>query len=1043
MSKPNRPKKVPDDQEIQPVKSYRVLILTFILMGVVGYAFGKHPDLFFTPSHQTFKTAQLELAPGVVSVPPLKMEAALAAGYRLKPDNRFLLAVDKMVQLITGNSGKAEARFEKGIWTIFHNGEFVGKLPEIPDLKDFLKILKHYARVLSDRDSTFIKNGTALAPGFKFKSTQALESFQPKIVAQHLREIDSLVKKGTRRSDLLVPSAKALSILSFNHLDTLEVADDVPAQALAVLAAAQVFSGELLVKEEARLAEEMGYATHAQELVRQLKVSDPLRQYILHDTPALKALAVKRTSDWETRFLYLLRLAKSKNNSVWEQWYDEGFPLEYEDTLALFKTGLILDSFSDNNYYARNVRQLIFKTLKLEIEGPATQSAVGEFFDEILSLSEIAQIFSSLQEMSEEALEISELESDLSELEDIYTGPFLDAATYQSFFRGLFYSSLYTNGRQYLDRISSLQDAEQFLLDTGTSASGDSEETRLGANFHQWFSFLIQSSRRTVQPMQVLHMSEGMPLLKGEPVHKAYEEARQFIPYGSPIKLRVLKRLFARMDTRVSHLEHVRWLALEDLMDLGMSEHLARSMYTAGRGLFPYQESWYLKFIGDSKTLLKNLRSGKGSVKSRVWILGFLEDIKTLKDRTLIREYRKLIQEDPENWLVRQPFVKFLIRKKHYKEARKHCLDWLEKDVEVSGLEKVAAHNFVAEAFLKEKKYLKAYEEISKVVRGYQGKSLRLAGQIMDKLGEQGKAESIFRKAIQRYPGSYKQTQSLINFLWSQKRYDEVLKLIKEFPGGLKMENWRSDLAIGFYNTFKDRPDDEAIAAFESLLNGGIQSSYLRYIPGTLHNGEHSRLAFKLQSRLKGKKSQQLFFEIKAYKFLKAWKGRRAAYKWLKARNPGQYGIHSANVFFERKNFPMLWDLIPPNPEPQVWLLRAAASLRSRPTATQRRQLQKYFRKNDPSSTRNQMGRYLLGKISEEDLLEQANDPVKRLESAFYIAWKARAKGDWYKAARWFRIAIETGEKKHWEYGWAGNHLFKWKDRGFALSYLKKHPELL
>lgn len=131
----------------------------------------------------------------------------------------------------------------------------------------------------------------------------------------------------------------------------------------------------------------------------------------------------------------------------------------------------------------------------------------------------------------------------------------------------------------------------------------------------------------------------------------------------------------------------------------------------------------------------------------------------------------------------------------------------------------------------------------------------------MDKLGKHGKAESIFRNAIKRYPGSFKQTQNLINFLWSQKRYNEALQQIQSFPGGLSMENWRSDLALGFYETFKDRPDEEAIAAFESMLNGGIPSSYLGYIPGTLQKGNFSRLAFKLQTRLKGKKSQQLFLK--------------------------------------------------------------------------------------------------------------------------------------------------------------------------------------
>ena len=155
MLKNDNLKNNPRNERGLPEKKYRVLFLTFLLMGVVGYAFGKYPDLFFGPSQQTFQKAKLDLAPGVVAVPPLQMEETLAASYRLKPDNRFLLAVDKVSQLITGNAGQVDARYENKSWTIFHNGEAVGKVPEIPDFPDFLTSLKSWARLLSERHPTF------------------------------------------------------------------------------------------------------------------------------------------------------------------------------------------------------------------------------------------------------------------------------------------------------------------------------------------------------------------------------------------------------------------------------------------------------------------------------------------------------------------------------------------------------------------------------------------------------------------------------------------------------------------------------------------------------------------------------------------------------------------------------------------------------------------------------------------------------------------------------------------------------------------------
>ncbi len=1047
------------------------MILFFILMGVVGYGIGKNPEMFASPEPTTFPKAVLKLPQEVSAVPPLAMEQTLADAYRLKPDRRFLIAIEKTHLLIAGTVGKADSQFEKDHWTLLHNGKAIGQVPEFPDFPDLLKVLKGWARQLSDSHPSFLNDGTALDKEFKLRFELALGDFQPNQLAHHLQTLNAYFEDGTRRVELLVFAARALSVLAFNLLDTLEVSDEVPAQALALLAAAQELAGEELIKAEAQLAELMQYSTHAQKRVQQLPVSDGLRQYVLQDTPALKVLAEQEHSDWETRYLYLLRLAKSGKISEWEDWFSDGFPHLQDDPLALYKTSLIIDSFSDNNYYARQVRLLIQDELKVEQEGMPSESAVGEFFEELSALSEIAQLFGELKNISDDAIELKEFESSLEGLGDLYTGPFLDASTYQSFFRGHFYSTLHTDGHQYLDRLSSTEEAEQFLKETGASLGegqnifqkwfgGNAEPENAGGqashsvsrnwtadersqDFYRWFSFWIGTAKRKVQPIQILDIMAGMPTLGGEPLHKVYDEARGFIPFNHPAKYRLLKRLVARLDSRMAHREHMRMLALDELYDLELTERIARSLSVSGAGHYPFQKNWYLKFIGDSKSLLKTLRSGKGTVKSRIWILDFLEDLKMLKDRTLIREYHKLVKEDPEDWYVRKPFINFLMRKKHYTEARKQALDWLERDVEVTGLEKIIAQNFVAESLLEQKKYHQAYKAISKVVKGYQGKSLRLAGQILDKLDQPGKAEAMFGKAIKRYPGSYKQTQAMVNFLWGRGRYDDARDTVFRFPGGLAMQNWRSDMARGFYHTFKARPEKEAEAAFDSLLTGpNVSPAALAYIPGTLHNGKYSRLAFKLQSKLQGQKSQQLMFEVKGYEFLKAWKGERAALKWLKSKNPARFGMHSANVFFEKKKFPLLWDMIPGNPGPQVWLLRAAGSLRSKPTAAQRRALLKYFRKNDPTSTRNQLGRYLLGKISEEDLLRQADDPVKRLEFAFYIGWKARAQGDWYKAARWLRIALETGQRGHWEYGWAGNLLFHWQDESFALSYLKKHPEL-
>jgi hypothetical protein len=96
--------------------------------------------------------------------------------------------------------------------------------------------------------------------------------------------------------------------------------------------------------------------------------------------------------------------------------------------------------------------------------------------------------------------------------------------------------------------------------------------------------------------------------------------------------------------------------------------------------------------------------------------------------------------------------------------------------------------------------------------------------------------------------------------------------------------------------------------------------------------------------------------------------------------------------------------------------------------------LNEHFANAEPSHYHT-IGRYLLGKASEAELLAEAIDQKKSNEIYYFIGLKAKTEGRYRDAADWFWLTMEMGTMNNGETRWALDPLYLWWRRERASGF--------
>jgi hypothetical protein len=1003
----------------------RKSLLLMMLLGVSGlYVWTRLPQ--FPPLFKLYlKMAQPEseaASPASVKWTNLSLQQIKEQRrepYRIKPDRRFLLALDEIRRFADPKAASLPPpRFENGRWRIDAGNNQAFEFTELPDFASGLAVLQ--------------KAATEALTGLHVKAPETppsapLEGFDPGRLQHHLKTLNKRWQTGNREAGILVEAAENLTHWAFVGLDEMEIADTVQARALAFLALARTASDQPLTETESMLATRMGYGSHGLALAERLPEDSLWRLYLTRNDDELAKKSRERAS--ADKYLLLRRLAQSGQTEAWSNVIRRNFG---DQPVPIHAFATILDSgeFHPRSDIARSLHYLVFYHL-LQDSGRQAANDPKKSASSLIEAAELSVLSRFID--SFDGILINHFDSVLSKLGGDLNGPFLDRPVFETYYRSYFFSGLYHYGNFLLNQYNSTEAASRFAAVLGNSKQG------IAGEFSVWYQHLIAAEQGEARVADLIGDLDGLPSLGLPPLIHTLTASLQGLPFGAPEIAATAGKIWLRADSRISHRFELASLLNQNLLDLSEAERIYHSIVRDAPKTNSQMQAWLAHHDGNDVQLLAMVRDDDLPPDVRAKALSLTDDDKALES-SVQQAYRKLVQHAPDNWATLSYYLEFLEERKDYQAIVERVVPWLEHYGRSSGgFDFLKARVVLSSALLAQGKKQEAWNALKDVIDSDYGMVLRQGVKVLSDLGDDEKAAQLALHAIERYPSSLNSLTSLLEVLWQQKANDDAARLLQQWPHRIAEEDWRWTVGDSFARQFGDRPK-EAEQAFGALLRAGVDQWSLQGIAAAIADLGDNATAFQLQSQLRWNGPGYLEMLVKSYRYLKEAKGRDAALAWLNPQIPVPIRNMASMIYFGQHEYDLLWDLIP-DPEagdyPEaVWLYRAAASLVQTDLADGRRRLLIDHYRSESNDDYHRLGRYLLKLIDEPELTAQTLAGKEVCETAFFLGWRAKSERRYHDAADWFLASVATGLQQNGEYRWSFEQLYLWHNQGLSLKVL-------
>jgi len=920
------------------------------------------------------------------------LRIGLEARYRLRPDTRFLLAVTEIHRILAGgatNDEPVQPEFRTGRWTIRHGNKEVGTLNDPPDFAESIQLLSAFAaRTIKEKSIQFTRqSGDAAELQSEISKLHTLNA---------ILQADQQWQQGKREVELLRVAGEAMAMLAVQSLDEVETADLIPARALALLAIQRALDPSSVRREECLLAQVMGYSRHAYEQAAQLPEEEPVRTYIRHEDTALAKAAAEGSAIGPAWFLHLKRFSEKRDLKGWQNAARTPTTKD-PSVLPLLKTGIELTWF--------------------ETDVPMALGLVGAVLGEMKQWSKATKAR--------------------------LPGPFFDGRLLETYYRGFLYSALHKLGEHYRESLSSTDATANFdqLIGTG----GD----LLAIEYRNWFHHLAEAKAGRAKVAELRADLTDLSRFGGTMLFETYAQIKESLPFGDASLKDVVKELATRLDSRPEHRFELAWILYNDLLALTAAESLAEGVAkTQHFGNLGYQ-AWFARLNGDRSRLETLLALPELTPAESVKILRQLNEESGFTREWLDNRYAQLVRAHPEEWSVADAYVDHLEKHKEFAKAQSVVQSWLDQRVKgVSGFDYTFARTSLARIHRlqgKPERGLAAIEHPD--VDSWQFGAMKQRAQLLDSLGRTAQAEQLAQAALDRYPDSINATVLLAELYWKHGKHDGATDLFLRHRYPISATTWRFTVGRRFAEIFKDLPE-EALAAEEPLRHSKLDSLFVStQFALEIYKAGNPQLAFEIQSRQRAPGLKNLLYQAKAYKFLKDAKGKDAALGWLGQQIPDSMRAPLCMFAIEDKTHELLWELAPAKLEGDngayYWLARAAAFvLDGGENQEHGRLLNERFANAGPGHYHT-IGRYLLGKASEAEVLAEAVDQKKSNEIYYFVGLKAKTEGRYCDAADWFWLTMEMGTMNNGETRWALDQLYVWMGKGKSLKILAEEDRRL
>ncbi|HVG60226.1 MAG TPA: hypothetical protein VNA24_16835 [Hyalangium sp.] len=1011
--------------------SLRLLALLVSLAFGVGACSKEEPPS--PPPRPAGRPLQVERDPDITPREGLsQFKAAYEKAYRLQPDARITLALAELDHLLTGKPrSDVEVQFQDGRWQLRSGGADAGSLPEFPDFADALALLEARARQLGT-------HALELQPDASGKPAANREELSPFPLGRKTFEVLHQLNRdwaaGKRTGAAVREGARAMVSLSFQSLDLTETATIVPARAFAQLALARVITGSPFTEEQALLAVSLGYTQAARQLSAQLSPRAPLRLFLEEDDTRLGALAAAEAKRLHlARYLWVRRIAEmghAERLQRLSKLRHAAVPDIHE--LAAY---LRIRDFNLDRQWGLVLPTLVLREVATAAGSPGDDERAPRKKPSRGAGEELASRVKRIAErfdISRRGI-LPPFEEQLARVGDP-SGFFLGAEAERAWFQALFFSAQYRLGLHYLDSLSSAEAADKFSKSLGSPSSPAGQE------FVAWMTRLVQAKSGGGGEAELMKGLTELKSFGAAPLLRMFEELQDAADWGDPALSTMVRRLAAQLDTRPRHRNALAKAARSALSDFVLAEKLYRANFaaTGDTGI----EAWLAWIDRDTAKLRALLASADSSGRIKLDVLKHLVKSQQVDPAQLKQQLAPLLSEYGDEWSFTSDCVELLESHQRYADARAVAEQWVMRHPNAEGFERIFSHSAIARMHYREGNPTAGWEWAEPLIPSQQFGAMQRGALLLQALGEEDKAVSLAQQLYRRYP-RVKALAVLAEVLWRSGRHEEAAKALASPARPLRTVDWRWHIGERFAAVFSSRPVADGRSAFLALRQARIGATELSQLTAEVSQAGNAELAFDLLSRVSVSGLQQLELLMRAYGDLKKWKGEEAALTWLKTRVSGGMLEPLSMFAFRAKASRVLWEVVPDSQGQNegadyVWLMRAASSLQARDTDAVRQTALRERFGTDRASFYHQLGRYLMGLTSEEEIIATATTPKSKEELPFFLGFKAQVEGRYADTVTWYRAAIETGNPRMGEYRWAYDELSRLRSAELSLARMKE-----
>jgi len=902
---------------------------------------------------------------------------------RSRPDRRFLLAFADLQRLVKGTPTVCAASWAGGTWRIACDGKAVAQLPALPGFADALHALRARARELG--------GGSGNTARLAFSGMTDDEALA------NLRDVR---RRWSTREAALHDAAAALVVLSFHALDSMQVADVLPARALAMLALDEESHGGAEPSQEALLASAMGYRESARSIASPLPGQDPVRAYVLREDAVLES-AARAGTPW-VKLLWLRRLTDLARTGDAEAWRAN----------ELGAQPVSIASLHDALRHTRDVQaQSIQGTL------PLVKAALERELSFEREATVWGRVRAKLPRRGQDRPLLEAFEDELNELDD---GAPIDGQVVAAFFRGAFYSGVSAAIVQLVDAHGAPEEARSFFASLGVLAGRPAQHLGVWVNAQLPFPTAHEYVQGKPGAETLASSLDLAPAMLDKALHHANDDA--------DASARAARILIARLDTRP---EHRRVLALDALYRL-QDVRTARAACSAVLAEQGEDESGALlcaRSLRDRNRLLAIANSSAANLSFRAAALTYLSDVQLATPQEVDAEFEKLVPLDDGWAMAVRPYAELLEGRREYARARQVVERWLPTPRGASIVEQTMRATR-ARLLLLEGDPAEAWRELEPLADSQHYGVMMRASYVLSALGRQDEAEALARKRLARMPRDWNSLTVLIELLWRHGKVDEAARTLMHPPFRLEPDDWREQIGPAFTRAFAERPEADVLAAFAGLQRAGVVRRNLREL--TVAVAVHAQpgqprktLALAMFRRLLESGPADPVALVRTATLMRDVEGEAPAARWLRAHLQAEDVYSVARVLYEQQQHALLWSALPEElaaVADGVWLLRAADAMRSAAERVSRGEaLARHFAAPQGSEP------YLLGRyvaaLSDEASIRGVTG---RTRAAWALGVRAESEGRRDDAVAWFQVASAGGDLKEVERRFADEALKAW-----------------